>query len=665
MSTAIGQSGTLFSAVLESMGYVYQSHILNVMAPLPSGVDGSTVGGMFGAAAAFIFVVALIIIGMQYLYGDTKKWTWYMLIAPTLFYLAIIPRVEVENTIWKFPKSTNPEADNKSDVEKFKLRSLGEDGRELEASKVSSLFAEYNKMTSIVVNWISEQIIGSIEDLDRKFIRSIEKINDLQLAKLSEEGADQLFSVMLMRDCREYFQLASKAYGTEGAQLDEQAVNKIKKQLEEEDTRKPILFKGRERAANYVTRRLIELGDAFAILPREKKLIPGWGVNNVNGFIGELEREIYNTGNFDKKYNEVLESQIPACSDVWELAFLAVHIEAYHRLDKTKEEDKQQKFHDDFAVDLYRTLKLTEEEKVELTGLSEEGKRQRKREFMAEKLKEDPKILYGLIARHVFANQIAASNASGYLLHDHKINSHLDNLEFADASQEFDYVANMQQARGQYTAQYKVMMHALQLPYYQGVILFFLSILYPFFALMLLFPGKYVMFIHWFLYWLWAKSWDIGFAMIMIIDRILFDLIGVGKPPLDASNDPMAQEIKNEMSNKLELTLASMKYVNPGFDYFTYYMIISTAIASIPVISGVLILRSSPYLCGIVGGAINSFSSTAQDAQSNVYAQKGSIKGSTQMAQDVTGKIQGLYNSSAAGLRNQPDGGVPELTPKK
>src|SRR5690606_25641963 len=66
---------------------------------------------------------------------------------------------------------------------------------------------------------------------------------------------------------------------------------------------------------------------------------------------------------------------------------------------------------------------------------------------------------------------------------------------------------------------------ALNLPYYQGLLLYILAIAYPFFALVVLIPGKAANFLFLPLAWLWVKSWDVGFAAIFVLERVMYNLL--------------------------------------------------------------------------------------------------------------------------------------------
>ena len=66
---------------------------------------------------------------------------------------------------------------------------------------------------------------------------------------------------------------------------------------------------------------------------------------------------------------------------------------------------------------------------------------------------------------------------------------------------------------------------AMQLPYYQGVLLYFMATAYPFLAFIVLLPGRAHNFLSVPLAWLWVKSWDIGFAVVITLDKIMYNAL--------------------------------------------------------------------------------------------------------------------------------------------
>jgi hypothetical protein len=75
---------------------------------------------------------------------------------------------------------------------------------------------------------------------------------------------------------------------------------------------------------------------------------------------------------------------------------------------------------------------------------------------------------------------------------------------------------------------------ALMIPYIQGLVLYFLSIAYPVVCVAMIMPNLYKLPLTWVKFWFWAKSWDLGFAIVMAIDKSVWAMM---------SNSPKSQTV--------------------------------------------------------------------------------------------------------------------------
>jgi hypothetical protein len=66
------------------------------------------------------------------------------------------------------------------------------------------------------------------------------------------------------------------------------------------------------------------------------------------------------------------------------------------------------------------------------------------------------------------------------------------------------------------------------IPYVQGVILYLLAISYPFVCIFILIPGWHKILFTWISFFVWAKIWDIGFAIVMVLERSIWAMLGNG-----------------------------------------------------------------------------------------------------------------------------------------
>ncbi len=147
--------------------------------------------------------------------------------------------------------------------------------------------------------------------------------------------------------------------------------------------------------------------------------------------------------------------------------------------------------------------------------------------------------------------------------------------------------------------QYKgeLIIGALTLPYIQGCILYFLAVTFPFFALMVLLPGRHTAILFWMGLWLWAKLWDLGFAVVMVIDNMLYALMPHGPPITEAElNDP-------------GLAFKALLEVDPTYSVTTYYNLLACCLLGVPIITGMLVHRGGHEVMSAVSSSFRTFPS--------------------------------------------------------
>ena len=96
------------------------------------------------------------------------------------------------------------------------------------------------------------------------------------------------------------------------------------------------------------------------------------------------------------------------------------------------------------------------------------------------------------------------------------------------------------EARGAY---FGLRYFATSVPYIQGLLLYLLSIAFPFFAVLLVMPGKAQSFFMWCSLWVWVKSWDVGFALVLVIRDLLWHMLKYRQNTFDNTldlNDPFS-----------------------------------------------------------------------------------------------------------------------------
>lgn len=185
-------------------------------------------------------------------------------------------------------------------------------------------------------------------------------------------------------------------------------------------------------------------------------------------------------------------------------------------------------------------------------------------------------------------------------------------------------------------------------PYLQGFLLYMLALLYPFFALLVLLPGQAGQFLSWLALWAWVKSWDVGWALIMVADEIAWELL-----PKHSYFNPDRESAFNSPINLLEGAYGG----DPSYSISTYWLLLSTMVLGVPLITAHAILGTKKAIAsrllqgaeGLQGIAENYGNSaminlagrqvgryTQQSAQARINAtlQRGFAKVEEQQAQN-------------------------------
>lgn len=187
-------------------------------------------------------------------------------------------------------------------------------------------------------------------------------------------------------------------------------------------------------------------------------------------------------------------------------------------------------------------------------------------------------------------------------------------------------------SRGEeYQPKGEVIIAALTLPYLQGTVLYFLAAAFPFFAISLVLPGRHTAFLLWMGLWLWAKMWDLGMAVVMMIDNVLYALLPHGPPVTD--------EIVNDPGR----ALAAVLEVDPSYSIHMYYNLLSSCMLAVPVVTGFLVHKGGNEVIDAVTATFREFPAKFGNSMA-AYGR------ATQAQQYLSMQRKAEYNSVRAGL---------------
>ena len=132
---------------------------------------------------------------------------------------------------------------------------------------------------------------------------------------------------------------------------------------------------------------------------------------------------------------------------------------------------------------------------------------------------------------------------------------------------------------------------ALAMPHFQGVGLLILAATYPFFAMAMVLPGRAGAILLWMGLWAWLKLWDVGFAVVMMIDNIMYTLF------------PRGPAITEEDVKRPGVTFIKLMEQDPSYNSATYYNMISVCLFAVPIVTGIFVKGAGSALIGIVRDA--------------------------------------------------------------
>lgn len=170
---------------------------------------------------------------------------------------------------------------------------------------------------------------------------------------------------------------------------------------------------------------------------------------------------------------------------------------------------------------------------------------------------------------------------AAYMIRHTVANNPLDRLTsevYSRAPFQPDRASNILQRIGEaesYGAYMKIVYIAGAIPYAQGLLLYILSLAYPFFTLFLVMPGRAQAFLLWFSLWAWVKSWDVGYAVVDIARKLLWQFMGHGTNAFRERID------WNEPGTIYNL----ITYNDPIVTHNTYLQLMAFLTASVPFLT--------------------------------------------------------------------------------
>ncbi|MCC6220019.1 MAG: hypothetical protein IT291_02130, partial [Deltaproteobacteria bacterium] len=622
VASATNSAGTLVAAVLEAAGYAQQSRLL---------VDMQT---WFQDMGAFAYVVAAIGAIVSVVLFGSYNMPRYFLLGPALFWFLIGPTRDVSEVTWKLGGGEARSIDGAymEGLEEYKIGN-SENGQE--PTKVAAFFYYYTAFFSNLVNSVVDVILKFENDEDLMMIARTQALDMLLNIKPQRKELFEILHQTLYGKCDKMMQYAIALTSRNISDAVVKSLEERLKNTSSDDTE----------AYQSISKTLEQVKNTRASLQADYDYESFQLVE-----IDNPMQEFIST-HYDKEH-KYYGKNILTCGMVWDVAQTAVmeeaawfveKVEASHLkppLDKNNKRHQQllcyaiaKKLHSNFedrnheaglngecnlveaaAIFLMRhTISDTTFSQVaqqiknkaqvwkgvdDFVWLDDPDTSDSNRGFQLQPgTYMDQQIQHGVLVGRVLPDEYRNLTEEEREGKAREIGSRWRPLMHVEIGGFMDVSYNEQQRYRSLGIMQEIFSYAMHLPYWQGVILYLLGVSYPFLCPLVLLPNRALVILSLPLTWLWVKSWDIGFALVMILDKILWNLL----PKSDLPYNPISDD---SYSAKLPDMLEQALAVDPSYNLHVHYTFISMAMFAVPAITGYAILKGkSSVLASFTEGA--------------------------------------------------------------
>lgn len=601
-------SGTLISAVMEQVGYHAQNQVLQNL--------NSQIESVASLIYLGVLVSILITVGLL---GNYRAALWILVGPPMFFYASGLEIRGQQNTIqgasveWRFGEFRDVDVSNSKE---FTLQDT-EVGNS-EATEVSYLFHKYNELISELYQYLIGEITNNRTRTQLIFTARTRMMEELFNVEEQVPGFVALGHFFSFSCSTEMYYASYLA----------------------QSLRNPAILRDSswEVARDEYCRR-IDYPIAFPPGPWQDYM---------------YSEEIYDGLFVDAAENASArrkqENGLTTCNDLWRGMMHGARNAVGSKMEKMLNEQLAQSFEVSGNAVFQTTIddileKLTEEEEE-----VSENQANRERIDCGNGQTVNPldfdnnsQLLTQVVAAYVVKKTITRNPYTDMMSKVTDFDHGYSNQKSLQGKIDPDQMANSfrrQQAhQNAKNRQYEAMAYINFFPYLQGAILYGLSVLYPFFCVMLLLPSHAGNFITWLALWAWAKSWDVGWAIVMVADEVLWELM-----PKTAYLEREGA-ITNDAVTMLEMAFDGDHSYNTG----TYWLFVSTLTSSVPVISANIILGTKK---AVAGAMIKSFSGIVEPIAGGAGASISAAQGRESTTRRENSRRLGVAMPSLAAQAN-------------
>jgi len=670
----ITSAGTLVAAVLETAGFLTQARLLEDFR------------AFFMAGGGLIWIIAGIggLISIV-LYGSFRA-ARYLLIGPALYWMLIGPTTPVQGVMWKLGGGEAQSKDGTTTPQgsaQYVREVVGRtnaDGTAVQSNvpvEASTVFVWFTTLISDIINEAIDVVLQHENDKDLLFVNKTQALEYLSAAKLTNPEVLNMLEEDLYVGCRDMMNAALAASNIGLSERNEEqwrlsaatATGGNKDALlREADKIKQLreLYKGKF--------------DQFS----QTRVNPG--IDTVN-FMSRYEEQPGAVRTFLDKYpgkkaKELGTDVSMSCGELWEISQQAILAEA-EKIDKDIYTRFQGELSDPAKAKPLLCSAL--QEKIGNVVAATENCNLVEAAYvylLRNSLNQD--ALSRIVQKHRNRFQGYKTLEAGTIMtiggddDSEIISSDLGNAEVTDENGQLKVTVTDAQGNkskksflrlgipiyGQVDSAFKdhlryqtrelkqkIFTWAMNIPYWQGTILYLIAIAYPFLALVVLIPGRAQAFLNVPLAWLWIKSWDLGFAVVRVFEKIIWNLF----PNQDLPVNPTAkiEELTTGVTDagatalKLPDVLQEAFKADPLYHVHSYYYLLSLALLSVPSITGYATLKAKRSI-------LSSFTDGPGEDAKSASNIAGNIYGMNQMNE----RLQQSYALNAAAMQGQGSWGV-------
>lgn len=556
-------AGTVVVAAMESVGYHSQTKILTSL--------NTMLGDLGGLIYLGVLVSALITVALM---GRYQAVLW-ILIGPSLFiYVSGVELGGLKNRVTARGPEWKLGAFNGSDEQKERVMR-----RQDSPTEVSMVFHKYNELISEVYQLLISKITAEDAKKSILFMARQRIVEDLYSFDLTSATGKNL-GVFFFANCSKYFSFAKTlAKGSrDPAYRDTGAYQTAKDEYCEGFPRKEIILSNNIPLADDLKKMDPPLGDDL-----NTSCLQLW-----NWFKQSAAKDVASQG--EAMYNTVfgIDATLSIGGGVAALATQNV-------VDKIVKNDET-------GVDPCPFPSDATKQALQDNGITSESFKVLTNIFTALLIRKNNTIDANSTSfRAILGGDLAFVTPSS----DSSSSRDLPRLQGRDSILRAQNAKTMAVAR-----QFEAFSLLMLVPYFQGMILYALSVSYPFFALTILVPGQAGSFFNWLALWAWAKSWDVGFAMVMVVDQLLWEIL------------PQTTFFSSDsLDSYTPIDLLEMHYSGDyAYAISMYWLIVSALIGAVPVVTAEAILGSKKAVAGAIMGGLSDIGGRMGKAVESYHA---------------------------------------------